>query len=55
LIVFDNQTFLIGEELTFAKQVKDRVGRILYLSNLMVTHDEHSSRLNYEHKRKGYK
>lgn len=41
--LLNNPTFLMGEEFVFAKQIRDTKGKIKYISNLKVLHNEHSS------------
>ena len=41
--LLDDRSFLMGEEFLLAKQIRDTKGEILYLNNLIVTHDEHTT------------
>jgi hypothetical protein len=36
----------MGEEFILAKQIRDTNGKIIYIADLIVTHDEHSSMKN---------
>lgn len=41
-----DNSFLMGEEFILAKQIRDTNGKIIYIADLIVTHDEHSSMKN---------
>ncbi len=48
--LLDNSSFLMGEEFLFAKQIRDTKGKIMYVNNLKVMHDEHSTMKNIHSK-----
>lgn len=59
--LLNDESFLFGEEILLAGQIKQSEGEILYIPALKVVHNEHStigeilSKTNFKYKQKGYR